>query len=91
MVVSVYEPRRERAEAKQLLETRATDYARAELGGYLRQQMGELTQLETAIKASNKSPEEKRKLLDKVQQTRIKLASMVRDASDATKLQAQAT
>jgi hypothetical protein len=81
----------ERAEAKQLLETRATDYARAELGGYLRQQMGELTQLETAIKASNKSPEEKRKLLDKVQQTRIKLASMVRDASDATKLQAQAT
>lgn len=80
----------ERAEAKNLLETRATDYARAELGGYLRQQMGELTQLETAIKASNKSPEEKRKLLDQVQQTKIKLASMVRDASDATKLQAQA-
>lgn len=81
----------ERAEAKNLLETRATDYARAELGGYLRQQMGELTQLETAIKASNKTSEEKRKLLDQVQQTRIKLAGMVRDASDATKLRAQAT
>ena len=80
----------ERAEAQRLLETRATDYARAELGGYLRQQMGQLTQLETAIKASNKSPEEKRKLLDQVQQTRIRLAGMVRDASDAAKLQAQA-
>jgi hypothetical protein len=81
----------ERAEAKQLLETRATDYARAELGGYLRQQMGELTQLETAIKASNKTPEEKRRLLDQVQQYRIKLAAMTRDASDAAKLQQLAT
>ena len=81
----------ERAEAKQLLETRATDYARAELGGYLRQQMGELTQMETAIKASNKSPDEKREILNKIQQYRIKLASMIRDASDAAKLQQLAT
>jgi hypothetical protein len=81
----------ERAEAKQLLETRATDYARAELGGYLRQQMGELTQMETAIKASNKSPDEKREILNKIQQYRIRLASMTREASDAAKLQQLAT
>jgi hypothetical protein len=81
----------EQAEARGLLESRANDYARAELAGYFRQQMGELTQMETAIKASNKSPDEKREMLNKIQQYRIKLAAMTRDASDAAKLQQLAT
>lgn len=78
----------QKAEAKALLERRANDYARAELEGYYRHQMGELTKLETAIKSSDKSGEEKRELLDRVRQAKIKLATMVRDASDKTKLQA---
>jgi len=78
--------RGDKAEAKRLLEERHSDFARAELAGYFRQQMGELTKLETAVKASNKSPEEQRALLDKIKQAKIKLSGLTRDASDAAKL-----
>jgi len=78
--------RGDKAEARALLDARANDYARAELAGYYRQEMGELTQVEAAIRASNKTPDEKRALLDRIQQVKIKLSSMVRDASDAAKL-----
>jgi hypothetical protein len=78
--------RGDKAEARALLDARANEYARAELAGYYRQEMGELTQVEAAIRASNKTPDEKRALLDRIQQVKIKLSSMVRDASDAAKL-----
>jgi hypothetical protein len=78
--------RGDKAEARALLDARANEYARAELAGYYRQEMGELTKVEAAIRASNKTPDEKRALLDRIQQVKIKLSSMVRDASDAAKL-----
>jgi hypothetical protein len=78
--------RGEKAEARALLDARANDYARAEMAGYYRQQMGLLNQYRAAINASSKSPQEKRELLDKVRQAEIRLSSMVRDASDAAKL-----
>jgi hypothetical protein len=78
--------RGDKAEARALLDARANEYARAELAGYYRQEMGELTKVEGAIRASSKTPDEKRALLDRIQQVKIKLSSMVRDASDAAKL-----
>ena len=80
--------RGEIAQARALMEERKSDYVRAELEGYYRQEMGQLTQLEAAIRASSKTPDEKREFLDRVRQYKIKLAAMVRDASDKTKLQA---
>jgi Large polyvalent protein associated domain 38 len=82
-----YLARGEKAKATELINTRANDYATANFGDYYAQTMRKLTQLETAVKASDRSPEEKRALLDKIRQDKIKFAAMVREASERTKPQ----
>ena len=78
--------RGEKAEARTLLDRRASDFAQAQLAGYYRQQMGLITQYEGAVRASDKTPDEKRALLDKARQMKIKLSNLARQASDAAKL-----
>lgn len=78
--------RGEKAEARALLDARANDYAKAEVAGYFRQQMGLLAQFRTAVNASNKTPQEKREMLAKIRQYEIRLANMVRQSSDAVKV-----
>ena len=48
--------------------------------------MGELTQAERAIRASDMPPEEKRQRLDEIRQIKITLAKTYREAADKTKL-----
>lgn len=82
--------RGDKAEALRLVNERSQNYARAELAGYYRQQMGELTQAEAAVKASDMSKDRKREMLDQLRQYKIKLSAIVRDASDTTKLAVEA-
>ena len=76
--------RGEKAKAMALLQEKGNEYALSSTAGWFTQAMGKLTQYETAIKASDKSPEEKRALLDEVRQSKIKLAASVREAVDKT-------
>jgi hypothetical protein len=66
------------------LQEKGNEYALASTAGWYQSAMQKLTQYETAVRASNKTPEEKRELLDKVRQQKIKLAGSVREAVDRT-------
>lgn len=79
-----YIERGEVAKAKELVQDKAIAFAQAELDGYLRKELGNIKAAETAIQASNLSPEDKRARLDEMRQMRIKVASLVRDAYDKT-------
>jgi len=74
----------EKAKAMALLQEKGNEYALASTAGWYQSAMQKLTQYETAVRASNKTPEEKRELLDKVRQQKIKLAGSVREAVDRT-------
>ena len=67
--------------AKKYLLEHSDKIARAALAGNFTQQMGELTQYEAAIRASNKTPTEKRESLDKIRQVKIKFATAMRAAA----------
>jgi hypothetical protein len=58
-----------------------------EISGDFTKQIGELTQYERAVRASDLTPEEKRERLAEIRQMKIKLSSMVRAAVDRTELQ----
>jgi hypothetical protein len=74
----------EKAKAAALLQEKGNEYALASTSSWFQSAMQKLTQYETAVRASNKTPEEKRELLDKVRQQKIKLAGSVREAVDRT-------
>lgn len=74
----------EKAKAMALLQEKGNEYALSSTAGWFTQAMGKLTQYEAAIKASDRSPEEKRELLDRVRQSKIRLAASVREAVDKT-------
>ena len=74
----------QRAEAMALLQKRGNEYMASEMADYYTSTIRELTQYETAIRASNLSPTEKRQQLDKVRQTKIKFASGMREVADRT-------
>jgi hypothetical protein len=76
-----------RAEATEYLQKNINLYAQSTMVGNITQQMNMLTKAEAAVKASNMSPEEKRERLDNIRQTKIKMATAVREAFDKTKLQ----
>jgi hypothetical protein len=75
------------ADAKELIAQRGNEYMMAEAAGEYISTIRELTQYENAIKASNLSPEEKRKKLDEVRKMKIKYSDQTRQAVDRTTLQ----
>jgi len=85
--VDGYIERGERAKALELINARGKEYMLSEIAGDFTKQIGELTQYERAIRASNMTPEEKRAQLDRIRQMKIKLSSMVREAADRRELQ----
>ena len=73
-----------KAEALELLNKRGTDYAMAEVADYYTSTMRELTQYENAIKASNATPEEKRRQLDELRKLKTRFSATVEQATDKT-------
>ena len=72
------------AKARELIAERGNEYAMAEVAASFSNDMRQLSQYETAIRASNATPEEKRRQLDEVRRLKIKLAETVRAATDRT-------
>ena len=73
-----------KAEAMELLNKRGNEYAAAEIADYYTTTMRELTQYENAIRASNASPEQKRKQLDDLRKLKSRFAATVEQATDKT-------
>ena len=82
--VDNYIDRGEKAKALELINSRSKEYMMAEVSADFTKQIGQLTRYETAIRASDMTPEEKREKLGEIKQQKIKLASMVREAADRT-------
>jgi hypothetical protein len=85
--VDNYIDRGEKAKALELINSRSKEYMMAEVSADFTKQIGQLTRYETAIRASNMTPEEKREKLGEIKQQKIKLSSMVRAAVDRTEPQ----
>ena len=85
--VDDYIERGERSKALELIETRGREYMLGEISGDFTKQIGELTQYERAVRASDLTPEEKRERLAEIRQMKIKLSSMVRAAVERTEPQ----
>jgi len=82
--VDNYIDRGEKAKALELINSRSKEYMMAEVSADFTKQIGQLTRYETAIRASNMTPEEKREKLGEIKQQKIKLSLMVRGAVDRT-------
>jgi hypothetical protein len=76
--------RGEKAKAMALIQEKANEYAQSGLSTWYGNAISQLTKYETAIKASDMSPEEKRRRLDEARQMKIRLATSVREAADRT-------
>lgn len=76
------------ADANAYLKENADQMALASVAGSFRQQMGEITQYERAVRVSNLTPDQKREALDRARQAKIRLAETVRAMSDRTARQA---
>jgi hypothetical protein len=76
--------RGEKAKAMALLQERSNAYAVSSVADWFQTQMTTLSKYEAAIRASNKSPEEKRQLLDTIRQAKIKFAEYVRAGVERT-------
>jgi hypothetical protein len=74
----------QRSEAMALLQKRGNEYMASEMADYYTSTVRELTQYETAIRASNLSGAEKRQQLDNIRQAKIKFASGMREVADRT-------
>jgi hypothetical protein len=85
--VDDYIERGEKSKALEIIETRGREYMLGEISGDFTKQIGELTQYERAVRASDLTPEEKRERLAEIRQMKIKLSSMVRGAVDRTEPQ----
>jgi hypothetical protein len=75
------------ADAKELVAQRSNEYMMSEVAGEYISTIRELTQYENAIKASDLSPEEKRKRLDEIRKMKIRYSAQSRQAVDKTTLQ----
>jgi hypothetical protein len=73
------------AEAKELISKRSDEFAQAGVADYFISNMQQITKFENAIRASNLSGDEKRAKLADTRQMKIRLAEMVRQATDAAK------
>lgn len=74
-------------EAQRYLQENLQAFAEAGLQTSFKSYMQNIGKSETAIKASNMSPDEKRRILDDLQQQKIAFAKIVREQSDRTRLQ----
>jgi hypothetical protein len=77
--------RGEYGKAQALIQGKMDEMSLNALAGKFKQQMGDLTKAEKAIRASNASPDEKRKSLDAIRQIKIGIAASVRTVVDKTK------
>lgn len=75
----------EYGKAQALIQGKLDELSLNAIAGKFKQQMGELTKAERAIKGSSASEEEKRKSLDAIRQIKIQIASSVRAVVDRTK------
>lgn len=82
--VDKYIEKGEVAKAKALIAERGNEYAMSEMSSSFSNYIKELTQYETAIRASSMTPEEKRVKLDEVRRMKIRVAETVRNATDRT-------
>ena len=73
------------AEAKELAIKRAEEFAQSGVADYFTSHMQQITKFENAIRASNLTGDEKRAKLDETRQMKIRLAEMVRKATDEAK------
>ena len=73
------------AEAKELVNKRADEFAQSGVADYFTSNMQQLTKFENAIRASNMTGDEKRAKLTETRQMKIRLAEMVRKATDEAK------
>jgi len=73
------------AEAKELVNKRADEFAQSGVADYFTSNMQQITKFENAIRASNMTGDEKRAKLDDTRQMKIRLAQMVRQATDEAK------
>jgi hypothetical protein len=70
------------AKAQAYLDKHLNEIQLSGMAGLFRQQMGEITQYERAVRASTRSPSEKRVELDRMRQVKIDLAKRARAAVD---------
>jgi hypothetical protein len=73
------------AEARELVSRHSEEFAQAGMADHFVSRMQKITQFENAIRASDKTGDEKRELLDKTRQMKIQLAETVRRATDEAK------
>ena len=70
------------ADAQKYISTRMDDMALASVAGSFREYMGQITEFERGIRASNMTPDQKREKLDQARQMKIRLAESVRAVAD---------
>lgn len=70
------------ADAQKYLADRTEEMALASVAGSFREYMGQITEFERNIRASNMTPDQKREKLDQARQMKIKLAESVRAVAD---------
>ena len=70
--------------AREYLNENAAQLAQASLAGNFREKMGELTAYEKVVRSSARSAQDKRELLDRIRQLKIRYATSVRGAFDRT-------
>jgi hypothetical protein len=70
------------ADAEKYLKENVDEMALASVAGSFKQYMGQITEYERQIRASNLTPEKKREALDQARQAKIQLATSVRAATE---------
>jgi hypothetical protein len=70
------------ADAEKYLKENIDEMALASVAGSFKQYMGQITEYERQIRASNLTPEKKREALDQARQAKIQLATSVRAATE---------
>jgi len=70
------------ADAQKYIAARMDDMALASVAGSFREYMGQITEFERGVRASNLTPDQKREKLDQARQMKIKLAESVRAVAD---------
>lgn len=70
------------ADAQKYISTRMDDMALASVAGSFKEYMGQITEFERGVRASNMTPDQKREKLDQARQMKIRLAESVRAVAD---------
>jgi len=76
--------RGETAKASELIDKRSNEYMLGEVAASFKNQIGDLTKYEQAVRASGGTPEEKRETLAKIRQIKIMLSQNAIEVADKT-------